>query len=118
MAQFPTLKTGAILQYPAQKATKYSTQVLRFLDGSEQRFRNYASPLRKWTIRLDLLDEAELHALREFFRTAEGAAGSFTFTDPWDGARYPNCSLEPEAMIEEIQDEMKSKTSLTVRVNR
>lgn len=37
---FPTLKTGATLQYPAQRATAFSTDVVRFVDGSEQRFRD------------------------------------------------------------------------------
>src|ERR1700694_3550753 len=94
MSDFPTLQTGAILQYPAQKAIRFSTAVLRFVDGAEQRFREYQAPLRRWTIRLDLLDENELHVLREFFRAESGAAGTFSFADPWDGALYLNCSFE------------------------
>jgi phage-related protein len=118
MSDFPTLKTGAVLQYPAQKAIRFSTQVLRFADGAEQRFREYQGALRRWTIRLDLLDGAELHVLREFFRSQGGAAESFAFTDPWDGTRYQNCSLETEDMAEELADELKGKTALTVRENR
>jgi len=79
MSDFPILKTGAILQYPAQKAIRFSTAVLRFVDGAEQRFRDYQMPLRRWTIQLDLLDENELHVLNEFFRAQSGAATG------WDG---------------------------------
>lgn len=118
MSNFPTLRTGAVLQYPAQRTNQFSTQVLRFVDGSEQRFRNYQTPLRRWMIRLDLLDETELHVLREFFRTQNGAAGSFSFTDPWDGTKYPACSLESDEMTEELKDELKGLTNLTVRENR
>jgi hypothetical protein len=118
MSAFPTLKTGAVLQYPAQKEVRFCTNVLRFIDGSEQRFRNYQSPLHRWMIRLDLLDESELHQLQEFFRTRGGAAGSFAFTDPWDGASYENCSIQDDALMQALLDESNGKTSLTVRENR
>jgi len=118
MSNFPTLKTGAVLQYPAQRWNRFSTKVLRFVDGSEQRFKNYQTPLRRWVIRLDLLDQTELHALREFFRTQNGAAASFSFTDPWDSTTYSTCSLASDEISEELQDELKCKTSLTVQENR
>jgi hypothetical protein len=118
MSDFPTLKTGATLQYPAQKEVRFATEVLQFINGSEQRFRRYQTPLHRWVIRLDLLDQGELHLLREFFRTQAGAAGSFVFTDPWDGTRYANCSIDGGEMAQQLLDEMKGKTSLTVRENR
>ncbi len=118
MSDFPTLKTSAVLQYPGQKAARFSTQVVRFVDGSEQRYRDYQGRLHRWMIRLDLLDEGEMHLLREFFRAESGAVGTFTFTDPWDGTKYQNCSLEGDEMVEELSDEMKGKTALTVRENR
>ena len=118
MSDFPTLKTGAVLQYPAQKSIRFATGVLRFMGGSEQRFRDYQAPLRRWTIRLDLLDENELHVLRAFFRAESGAAGTFTFTDPWDGTVYLNCSFENHEMSEEILDEVRGTTALTVQENR
>ena len=84
------------------------------MDGSEQRFRGYQTPLRRWAIRLDLLDQTELHILREFFLTQNGSAGSFSFTDPWDGTVYPNCSLDEDEMAEKLEDVEKGKTTLTV----
>jgi phage-related protein len=118
MSTFPTLKTGATLQYPAQRATEFSTDVVQFVDGSEQRFRGYQTPLKRWTVRLDLLDETELHTLREFFRTQSGAAENFSFTDPWDGTVYPNCSLGGNDIGEELDDPQQGKTMLTVSENR
>lgn len=118
MSVFPTLKTGAVLQYPAQRTIQFSTQLLQFVDGSEQRFRDYQSALHRWIIQLDLLDEVELHGLREFFRTESGAFGSFGFTDPWSGVSYPHCTLESDTITEELRDELKGKTTLVVRENR
>ena len=60
MANFPALKTGAVAQYPSDRTRRYSTQVLRFLDGSEQRFAGFGAPLKRWLIRLELLDDTEL----------------------------------------------------------
>jgi phage-related protein len=118
MSTFPTLKTGAILQYPAQKEVRFATEVVNFIDGSEQRFRQYETPLHRWMIRLELLDQGELQVLREFFRNQAGGAESFAFTDPWDGSTYANCSIEGGDLVRQLVDEMKGKASLTVRENR
>jgi len=118
MGEFPILKTGAVMQYPATRAVQFSTQVLRFLDGSEQRFRDYGKPLRVWTIRLELLDDEEMAALEEFFQSEQGSYGSFAFTDPWDGTRYPDCSLEDDAAWLEYEGAGRGRTTLTVRENR
>ena len=118
MSDFPTLKTGAVVQYPAQKSLGFSTDVLRFVDGAEQRFRNYQAPLRRWLIRVEMLDEAELHVLTDFFREQAGSAGSFAFTDPWDGNKYATCSMEADEMIEELLEDSEGKTILTVVENR
>ena len=91
------LKTGAVAQYPSDRAQNFSTQVFRFLDGSEQRFPAYAEPLRSWVIRLDLLDESELTAMEQFFLSEAGQAGVFTFTDPFDGTTA-NCRFSSDQL--------------------
>lgn len=118
MADFPILKTGAVAQYPAQRAQQRSTQTLRFVDGKEQRFRQYGKPLRRWVIQLDLLDEAEMATLEEFFLGLAGQSGHFSFTDPWDGTKYADCSLGGDEIDLEFDGEMRGKTSLVVRENR
>ena len=94
MASFPVLKTGAIAQYPADRTPQFSTQTYRVsgweLSRDSQRF---PAVLQQWTIKLALLDEGELEALRAFFLSQEGRAGSFSFTDPWTGTVYANCSF-------------------------
>ncbi len=118
MIAFPLLKTGVVLQYPATRMIQNPTCVLSFLDGTEQRFPLYRSPLRKWTIRLDLLDENEMAALEDFFLAEQGQAGNFAFTDPRDGSAYPNCSLEGDAIPLEFRDLASGRTTLVVKENR
>lgn len=118
MASFPALKTGAVAQYPSDRARRYSTQVLRFLDGSEQRFAGFGAPLKRWLIRLQLLDEVELTGLEEFFAEQSGEAGTFTFTDPWDGTVYVNCSFEGDTMTAVYRGQGDGGASIVVKENR
>ena len=118
MSDFPTLNTGAVMQYPAGRDTRFSTQVIRFVDGSEQRFRNFGASLRRWIIQLDQLTDSEMASMRNFFRSQRGAAGTFSFTDPWDSTEYANCSLEGDEMIEDFVAVGRGRTTLVVKENR
>ena len=118
MASFPTLKTSAVTQYPATKAVKFQNQVVRFVDGTEQRYRDCAGPLHQWVIRVNELDETEMAALEEFLESNQGSFGSFSFTDPWDNQTYSNCSFASDAMDLTSVEEMRGKASVTVKENR
>jgi phage-related protein len=83
MSSFPVLSTGAVAQYPASRTFECATRVLVFVDGSEQRFRQTASPERRWTIRLEKLNDEEMAAIEAFLAGRQGSYGSFAFTDPW-----------------------------------
>jgi hypothetical protein len=118
MATFPTLKTGAVLQYPARRSSLFSTHVLRFLDGGEQRYRNSGPPLKRWSVSLRMLDEKEVHDVQEFFRTVQGQAGTFSFIDPWDGATYASCSLQSDELSAEFLELGNCSTELVIQENR
>ncbi len=118
MATFPALKTGAVAQYGSSRTRSFSTRVFRFLDGREQRFQDYGTPLRRWTIRLSLLDEAELTALESFFKAHGGRAGSFAFPDPWDGTVYANCSFDNDQLATQYGGHAAGMGSVTVKENR
>jgi phage-related protein len=118
MPTFPRLKSDAVMQYPATRRQRFASQVVRFVDGSEQRYRDLGAPLKIWEIRLDLLDEAELTALEDFFLANQGAFGSFAFTDPWDGTEHADCSLDQDAFALALSGEMRGATGLVVRENR
>ena len=117
-AVFPTLKTGAVAQYPATEAAQFSSFVVRFLDGSDQRYRQFAAPLQSWVIKLNMLDEAELNALEQFFTAQGGSFGTFSFVDPWTQATFANCSLTQDTLQYAMQAEMQGTASLTVTENR
>jgi hypothetical protein len=118
VATFPALKTGAVAQYGSSRTRRFSTQVFRFLDGSEQRFQEYGAPLRRWTIRLSLLDEAELTELESFFEAQGGRAGTFAFPDPWDGTVYADCSFDDDQLALQYAGPARGTASVTVKENR
>ncbi len=118
MITFPTLKSGVVAQYPAHRSVARTTWIGRFVDGSEQRFRNEPGALHRWVVQLSLLTEAEIVAIREFVGQTNGRFESFTFTDPWDGALYSNCSLETDVTSVEWFGENNARTALVIRENR
>jgi len=118
VAQFPTLKTGAVAQYPVDRTRRFSTRIFRFLDGVEQRFPDYGVPLRRWSIRLDLLDEAELNSFGDFLTAQGGRAGAFSFTDPFDGIVYPNCSFDQDELTLTFVDAGRGATVVAIKENR
>lgn len=117
-AVFPNLKTGAVIQYPATKNSQHSSFVVRFLDGSDQRHREYTAPLHRWNIRLDLLDEAELRALEQFFMAQEGRFGVFSFVDPWTQAVFNDCSFDQDSLECQLSGEAHGTANLVVVENR
>ena len=118
MASFPTLKTSAVMQYPATKVIAFQNQVLQFVDGTEQRYRDCTGPLHRWTIRLSELDETEMTELEHFLDSNQGSFGQFAFTDPWDNQTYSNCSFASDAMNLTSVDEKRGNTSVVVKENR
>jgi hypothetical protein len=96
MAEFPKLKTGVVAQYPAVRESRFQTIVSRFVDGSEQRFRDHRAVRRRWIIHLAQLDESELQTLAEFFSEQKGRLGGFDFEDPWTGNVVPNCRFDED----------------------
>jgi phage-related protein len=114
MATFPKLKTTAIAQYPVARRAQFQNQTVRFMDGSEQRYRDSAGTRLQWDIRLSELDEGEMAAVEEFFLASQGAFGSFSFTDPWDGQVYDNCSVAADELALATVAEMRGGTQLTI----
>jgi len=112
MATFPILKTGALAQYPLAREVRFSTQAVRFIDGSQQRFRLFGNGLRRWTVKLDQLDEAELGAVIAFVEQQGSAA--FTFTDPVNGDIVTPCAIDGEQFTAGMTREMNGQTTLTI----
>jgi hypothetical protein len=118
MLQFPVLKTGAVAQYPLPLTFSYRADIVWFLDGSEQRFRNAPSVLHQWEIALNQLDEQEMGAVEQFFILSAGSAETFAFTDPASNATYPNCSVSGDTIDLEYVGPLSGKTKIVIRENR
>lgn len=113
MATFPTLKTGAVAQYPASRQIGSTTRVLRFVDGSEQRIR-LSRAQRRWVISLDQLDESEAAAVMAFVDSVQGSYQEFEFADPWTGLVYPACHLADESVTVSFDDSHNARTTLVI----
>ena len=105
MARFPKLKTGVVAQYPAVKEQRYSTEVKKFLDCAEQRYRDFAGARRRWVIALEMLDETETARLARFFEEQQGRENVFEFEDPWTGNVVAPCRFGEDRfpMMEECE---------------
>lgn len=103
------------MQYPAERKTRFSTFVTRFLDGSEQRCPERKQPLYVWVIQLNLLSDDEMFRLQEFFMDQEGSAGMFRFVDPWDGTDYDDCICAEPSFRWEWLEEDRSRGRLLIR---
>lgn len=99
MATFPSLSTGAILQYPAEQILSCGVQTIRFLDGSDQRYLTQGRMLRTWQVRLKLLADVELAQVELFFIEQAGNYTMFYFPDPFTGTLVPNCRFGTPTLV-------------------
>ena len=114
MATFPLLRTGVIAQYPLQVSMGQRVQIIRFLDGSDQRFLSQGRQFRRWEIKLDLLDEQELAAVEQFFIEQQGTYSTFTFPDPVSGQAVQSCRLGSSGLVMQCAGTELNSTSLWV----
>src|SRR3954453_9600148 len=99
MLSFPSLRSGATAQYPLGLTEDAAVQVIRFLDGTDQRFQSRGKLLRRWKIDLTALTEDEIGAVEAFFNALGGAYMKFSFSDPVSGDLIPNCILYTEELL-------------------
>lgn len=75
---FPTPFDGNAALYPLTIAKRYPVAVLKFTDGTEQRYRQ-AAGLNAFTLELSEITAAEKDAIVDFFETVKGS-----FDATWD----------------------------------
>ena len=114
MATFPVLSSGAVAQYPTALVAGQAAQVIRFLDGSNQRYLTQGRMLRSWEIRLDLLNESEIQQLETFFALLEGDYSPFVFPDPFTGTSVVDCRLGAPTIVSDYLEVDISSTSFWV----
>jgi hypothetical protein len=118
MSTFPLLKTASAVQYPLSPSDSFSTEVLQFLAGDEQRFLTTPGALRAWRIQLNQLDEAELQSVEAFFVAAAGSFATFSFTDPTSGVSYANCFIAGDLLNETFTGELRSGVNILIQQGR
>lgn len=109
---FPVLKTAAVAQYPLGHGLRFSTLAVPFLDGSRQNFRLYGGGLRRWTVRLDLLDEQELGELIGFAEAQGGAP--FAYVDPLTGTTAARCVISGDKFAAAMTGELDGQAQLVI----
>ena len=114
MASFPLLSSGAVTQYPAALATDQGAEVIRFLDGTDQRYLTQGRMFRQWQIRLNLLNESEIQQIEAFFAAQLGDYSSFAFPDPFSGTSVPNCRIAIPSLVSDYLSVDVSSTSFWV----
>ncbi len=90
---FPTLKTGAVAQYPFTRQVRFETGTVRFLNHFEQAYIDRANVRKAWDLVYTELDDNEVATLKAFFVQQQGRFGTFSFTDPFDSVTYTTCSF-------------------------
>ena len=95
MASFPTLASGAVALYPVSRDTAYPVKTVRFLDDTEQRWKQGAA-LERFTLAYTDLSAADRDTLQTFFDSVKG-----TYDSTWDitigGDTYSYCCFEDDA---------------------
>jgi hypothetical protein len=114
MNSFPFLSSGAVTQYPTETHIGQGVGIIRFLDGSDQRFLHSARSLRTWRIELALLSDAEIASLELFFDAQKGLFGPFVFTDPSTNTQFPNCRFASSEMNTDYMGPNAHSTSLWI----
>jgi hypothetical protein len=115
---FPKLSTGALHQYPAATRIRFSTRVLKHVDGSEQRFPQFASGKREWVLELERLSDEEIGTLREFWADVQDTGGEFAFTDPVDGSVYQRCEFQQSSLELFFEAEERAGCRLVIQQKR
>ena len=114
MAMFPVLSSGAVAQYPVSLTLSQSVQVMRFLDGSDQRFLQQGRQYRRWRLNLDLLNESEMNQIQAFFVAQQGEYSVFDFPDPISNQIIPNCRLGTAGLVTDLLGIDKGSSTLWV----
>ena len=112
MPTFPSLKTGAVAQYPLKVLEAFRTEEIGFLDGSSHRYSTGGTPLRNWFVSFERLDPRETDVVLGFL--AKHGAEVFSFVDPLTGATIPSCTVRGFEFINTTTDELNDEVSVVI----
>ncbi len=99
MLTFPTLSTGAVAQYPLPVSYTSPVEIVRFIDGTDQRYLSRGQTLRSWHVQLSFVNEDEIRQIERFFESLQGQYALFAFPDPYSGQIVLNCVMGQSALV-------------------
>lgn len=92
---FPALKTGVVGMYPATLGLTYRTDVVQFVNDSEQRWATQPA-LGEFELTFTAVDGYDLSLVMDFFRSQKGQFdGTWTLTI--NSNTYNNCTFLDDA---------------------
>ncbi len=91
---FPTLKSGNTVFYPLVDTHSFGTDVVRFLDDSEQRWRTRLM-LRRFKLTCNDINPYDSALMLKFFRSQFGKFDP-TWSITFGGHTYPNCAFSSD----------------------
>ena len=118
MLTFPVALSAALFQYPTSRQVRYTTQVLRFVGGQEQRYELADAPVHRWDLKPGVLCDATMAELADFFELVGRSGISFGFTDPWDKTTYPACYFESDSLEHRLMGQGRHTVSFTILEGR
>lgn len=86
---FPALHSGTVGMYPAVLGVRYNTEVVTFVNGSEQRWAS-APGLGDFELTFTDINGYDLGILLDFFNSVKGQFDS-TWVLTMNGVTYNNC---------------------------
>jgi len=78
MASFPTLQSGKVTMLPAVREKRHGTEVVRFVNDTEQRWKRHVA-LSSFELRFRDIDGYDLGNILDFYRSMKGR-----FDSTWD----------------------------------
>lgn len=94
MANFPTLKSGAVAMYGTTQTLAYNTGLVQFVNDAEQRWRGMPQ-LFRGTLNYTDLNGYDLGLLQEFFRSCKGRLDT-TWSLTIDGQTWNDLTFDQD----------------------
>ena len=114
MFTFPDNLIPALFQYPSTRRTAFSTQVVTFVGGTEQRYALAGAPLRTWRAQPRLLTDNTVEQLAAFFELVKGPTNPFRFRDPWEDITYPVCYFQDAGLEISAREQGRNAVSFAI----
>jgi hypothetical protein len=110
---FPTLTSGARVQFPYTHGRNWDTVVSRTEGGRFARAKR-AATRRVWSVGGPSISTAEAQAIWDMFRLARGQWAAFGLTDPDSAVRYASCRFSADLLTWQYSG--PDENSLTARI--